>query len=216
MKIEPMIIYNKARVVPQEAKKPIIGGRLKGMTDINPMWRIKTLTELFGPCGHGWYYNITNKWIEEGANGEKVAFVDIELFVKYGEEWSKPILGTGGSSFVAKEKNGLYTSDECFKMALTDAISVSCKSLGVGADVYFEKDRSKYDNNETNNQQVSQPTNKHLSENQIKRLYAIAHAAGINADTVGAQVQAKFNKGVNELTKTEYDQVCKGYEGLKK
>ena len=58
--------------------------------------------------------------------------------------------------------------------------------------------------------------NKSLTESQFKRLYAIAHAAGINADTVGAQVQAKFNKGVNELTKTEYDQVCKGYEGLKK
>ena len=46
---------------------------------------------------------------------------------------------------IAKEKAGLYTNDECFKMALTDAISVACKSLGVGADVYFEKVRSKYD-----------------------------------------------------------------------
>lgn len=49
-----MEIYNKARVVPGEAKKPIQAGRLKGMTDINPMYRIKTLTELFGPCGVGW------------------------------------------------------------------------------------------------------------------------------------------------------------------
>ncbi|MCW4015181.1 MAG: hypothetical protein NWF06_02315 [Candidatus Bathyarchaeota archaeon] len=137
-------LYNKFRVVPKEAQKPIGGGRLKGMTDINPMWRIKALTEQFGAVGQGWYYDITNKWIVEGANGEQVAFVDINLFVKFGEEWSKPIQGTGGSSFVAKEKSGLYTSDECFKMALTDAISVSCKALGVGADIYYSADRTKY------------------------------------------------------------------------
>lgn len=47
-------LYNKVRNVPQEAKKEIKGGRLKGMTDINPMWRIKTLTEQFGICGMGW------------------------------------------------------------------------------------------------------------------------------------------------------------------
>lgn len=145
--MDNLAIYNKVRKVPQEAQKPIKGGRLKGMTDINPMWRIKTITEQFGPVGQGWYYEIIEKRIEEGGNNEKVAFVDINLFVKFGDEWSKPIVGTGGSSFVAKEKSGFFTSDECFKMALTDAISVACKALGVGADVYFEKDRSKYDVN---------------------------------------------------------------------
>ena len=29
-----------------------------------------------------------------------------------------------------------------YKMALTDALSVACKALGIGADVYFEKDSS--------------------------------------------------------------------------
>jgi hypothetical protein len=33
-------------------------------------------------------------------------------------------------------------------MALTDAIGISCKALGMAADVYFAKDRTKYDNNE--------------------------------------------------------------------
>lgn len=136
--------YDKLRFVPKEAQKPIQGGRLKGMTDINPMWRIKALTEEFGPVGLGWYYEVTDKQIVDGSGGEKVVFVDINLYVKFGEDWSKPIHGTGGSSLIAKEKNGLYTSDECFKMALTDAISVSCKALGVGADIYFAADRTKY------------------------------------------------------------------------
>lgn len=138
-------LYDKVRKVPQEAQKPIVGGRLKGKTDINPMWRIKALTEQFGPCGVGWKPVIKEKRTEQGANGEIAAFVDIDLFVKYPDGWSDAIPGTGGSMFVEKESSGLHVNDECFKMAYTDAISVACKALGFGADVYWEKDSTKYD-----------------------------------------------------------------------
>lgn len=137
-------LYNRVRVVPEEAKKPIKGGRLNGMTDINPMWRIKVLTSEYGPCGIGWFYKPVKKWTEQ-AGGETVAFVDIELFIKVDGEWSQPICGTGGSKLSQNERNGLFVSDECYKMATTDAISVACKQLGIGADVYFGADRTKYD-----------------------------------------------------------------------
>ena len=137
-------LYNRVRVVPEEAKKPIKGGRLNGMTDINPMWRIKVLTSEYGPCGIGWFYKPVKKWTEQ-VGGETVAFVDIELFVKVDGEWSQPICGTGGSKLSQNERNGLFVSDECYKMATTDAISVACKQLGIGADVYFGADRTKYD-----------------------------------------------------------------------
>lgn len=144
---ENMRIYEKVRNVPKEALKAINGGRLKGMSDINPMWRLKMLTELFGPCGIGWKIEITDKRLEKGEGVEVVCFVDINLYVKVDGEWSAPIPGMGGSSFVTQERNGPYTSDECFKMAYTDAISVACKSLGFAADVYFANDRTKYSNN---------------------------------------------------------------------
>jgi hypothetical protein len=143
--MENLKIYDQVREVPKEAKKDIQAGRLKGKTDINPMWRIKKLTEIFGVCGIGWKYVITKQWIEHGGKDEIAAFVNIDLFVKSDGAWSEAIPGTGGSSFVANEKNGPYVSDECFKMALTDAISVSCKALGFGADVYWDKDSTKYD-----------------------------------------------------------------------
>lgn len=139
--------YNKVREVPTEAQKPITAGRLKNKTDINPMWRIQALTELFGPCGVGWWYEITEKKIvPDDVTGQKAAFVDILLYYKdpASGEVSKGIPGTGGASFVAKENNGPYLSDECFKMALTDAISVACKAIGVGADIYWAAGRSKY------------------------------------------------------------------------
>ena len=47
--MDNLAIYNAVRNVPENAKKPIAGGPLKGKTDINPMWRIKALTEQFGP-----------------------------------------------------------------------------------------------------------------------------------------------------------------------
>lgn len=160
-------LWDKVRQVPDTAKKEIKGGRLAGKTDINPMWRIKTLTEQFGLCGFGWKYEITEQMKEEGGNGEIASFVNINLYIKYNGEWSEPIPGTGGSMFVANEKNGPYVSDECFKMALTDAISVACKALGIGADVYWEKDATKYDapqapktNSNTNQGNSSTPTDK--------------------------------------------------------
>jgi len=145
--MENMKLYEAARVVPQEALKTIQAGRLKGMSDINPMFRIKRLTEMFGPCGVGWWYEITRKEITfDEITNQKCAFVDINLYYTDPETGhdSHAIPGTGGASFVATERNGPYMSDECYKMALTDAISVAAKALGVAADVYYKNDRSKY------------------------------------------------------------------------
>ena len=72
-------LYEQGRAVPDEACKPIAGGKLKGMTDINPMWRIKKLTEMFGPCGIGWVARLVSKSIEDGAGGEKIAVVEVGL-----------------------------------------------------------------------------------------------------------------------------------------
>jgi hypothetical protein len=146
--MENLELYDKIRVVPEEAQKQISGGRLKGMTDINPMWRIKTLTENFGICGIGWKTSIIEKWIDKGEKNESVANIRIHLFIKVNGEWSDAIEGIGGSMFVASEKLGMFTSDEAYKMAYTDAISVACKMIGMGADVYWSKDKTKYDKKE--------------------------------------------------------------------
>ena len=106
-------IYDKYREPPKEALKEIKGGRMNGKTDINPMWRIKALTEQFGACGIGWYYKPVRKWLET-CGGEIGAFVDIELYIKVDGEWSMPISGTGGSMFAAKERSGVYVSESCY------------------------------------------------------------------------------------------------------
>lgn len=133
-------IYEKVKDVPSVAKKPISAGRLKGFTDINPMWRIKKMTEVFGPCGIGWTANIADVRIDEGASGEKSITIMVKVKIKQNNEWSEPFVGVGGSMLIAKEKDGLRLDDEAYKKAYTDALSVAFKMLGVGASVYFEKD----------------------------------------------------------------------------
>lgn len=142
--MEKMDIYNRVRAVPDEAKKRISGGRLKGMTDINPMWRIKTMTELFGPCGIGWWTENERYTSENGTNGERAICCELDLYYMHDGEQSKPLHGVGGALIVAKERNGDRLDDEAWKKARTDAISVACKSLGIGADVYWQADSTKY------------------------------------------------------------------------
>lgn len=210
-------LWEKFKAVPATAKKEISGGRLKGMTDINPTWRQKILTEQFGPCGFGWTYEIVDRRLQEGANGEVAAFVDIDLRVKIGDEWSAAIPGTGGSMFIAKERGGLYVSDECFKMALTDAISVACKALGVAADVYWDKDRTKYsDARDESRGQSSPPAQRtgtgNITAKQQARMFALA---GSDKEIVRTVLTSRGYERTEQVTKAEYDAVCDEIEGLR-
>lgn len=189
-------LYEKVRSVPAGAQKTIAGGRLKGMTDINPMWRIKTLTEQFGICGYGWKTEIVNSWLDSGAKGEIIANVQLNLYVKHKGEWSEAIPGIGGSMCVSNDKTGAYTDDECYKKAYTDALSVACKALGMGADVYFAKDKTKYDDKK---QPSKEQPKKEDSLDKLNRDDLFVEVAALEIDVDGL---AKFFKveSVDELT----------------
>lgn len=139
-------IWDAVKQPPKDALKTIKGGRLKGMTDISPQWRYQVMTEVFGPCGLGWKYTVNRLWTEKGVGDEVMAFADVSLYVSTATDtWSEAIPGIGGSAMVALESSGPRASDECYKMAITDALSVAMKMLGVGADIYMGKwDGSKY------------------------------------------------------------------------
>lgn len=150
--MDNMYIYNEGRAVPANAMRPIQSGRLKGKTDINPMWRIKKLTELFGPCGVGWTVKILNiDYLPHDRRDGEEQIVSVMIEMKISDEeneaYSDPIIGIGGAKLISRESSGLYYDDEAIKKAYTDAISVACKALGIGANVYWEKDTSKYDVN---------------------------------------------------------------------
>lgn len=148
---ENLKVYNELRAVPKEACKNFSNGRFSG-TDINPMWRIKKLTETFGVCGIGWYWD-EPKFAETTQGTTTTVHCTLALYIKDGDKWSAPIYGVGGNTIASNTKDGKFVvSDEAYKMAYTDAQSNAAKQLGLGADIWFEKDQTKY-----TKQQVEQP-----------------------------------------------------------
>lgn len=159
-------VWNKLKQPPSSALRTIKGGRLQGFTDVNPQWRYQAMTEQFGICGIGWKYDIKRVWSEPAPDNQVFAFAEVNLFVRANshqynplvnpegalsiydarrDAWSDPIPGIGGSMLVVKESLGLHASDEGYKMAITDALSVAMKMLGVAADIYAGLwDGSKY------------------------------------------------------------------------
>lgn len=202
-------IYNKFKSVPANALKPFDNGKFKG-TDINTMWRIKCLTEQFGVCGFGWTTRVLRTWTEQGKDEEILAFAEIELKICIDEKWSEPITATGGNTMVKYIKSkGYYTnSDEAFKMAVTDAFGVACKYLGIGADVYWDNDRTKY----TQEQENQQPTPKKSNSNPNAKWVTInklADEKGLTMQQVDEWIIKKFkaNLKIADLTEEQYTQL---------
>lgn len=155
-----MRIWASVANTPKEAQKIIGAGRLKGMTDINPMFRIKRLTEIFGPVGFGWN-TVDVRYTTKVVGNEELIFCELGLVYRIGDQWSSPVYGCGGNKVIVQERGGEYHNDEAYKMAYTDAISVACKSLGMCADIYFAADRTKYSLPEDAQKQAQQkPENK--------------------------------------------------------
>jgi hypothetical protein len=141
------VIWDALKQPPTTALKTIGAGRLSGKSDINPQWRYEAMTEVFGPCGTGWKYTVDKVWREDAADGQVFAFALVSVFYLRQEAlgWADPIQGMGGSMLIAKEKAGLHSNDEGYKMAITDALGTAMKMIGVAADIYAGKwDGSKY------------------------------------------------------------------------
>ena len=140
-----LIVWNLVKQAPQEFLKKIDFGYLKGKTDINPQWRLMAMTQAFGIVGHGWTYRIVRTWSEKGGDGQVMAFAEVAVKTKYDNQWGEEFFGIGGSTIVELAKGNLKSNDEGYKMAVTDALSVAFKAVGVAADIYMGNyDGSKY------------------------------------------------------------------------
>jgi hypothetical protein len=110
-----------------------VTGKGRPMTDINPTWRMMRMTEMFGPCGKGWGWEVDREW-EGETGGKKYAYVKLTLW------WSD-------DNGVTKYRVGPYIGgtdmsqgkDEAYKQSVTDAFGKCASMLGVSADVYLQK-----------------------------------------------------------------------------
>ncbi len=204
-------IWNAIKQPPASALKQIMGGRLKGKTDISPQWRYKVMTEQFGVCGVGWKYEVSRVWNEPAPEGQVLAFAEIRLYIEQGDSWSDPIPGIGGSMLVEKEQAGLHTNDEAYKMAITDALSVAMKMLGVGADIYA----GLWDGTKYADETKSTPGPEHITEPQQRKIFAASKEKDI-VEEVKLYMSKVIGKAHSkELTKAEASQLIEAIDGDK-
>jgi hypothetical protein len=132
-----------------------------------------------------------------------------EIKLKYpGEKFE--LEGTGGSSFLTVESSGkAYMSDECFKMALPDAISIACKAIGFGADVYYAKDRTKYDVVDDKPKATPKATKLNCNE-----LITVGFAKGYKAEAIEKMCIKKFGHGLEFINQEELTAMVDGFKGL--
>jgi hypothetical protein len=98
-------------------------------TSIDPTYRIRKLTEMFGPCGVGWGFVQEDQWSDAGS-GAYVVYVRGYLWYMHEGERCQTMSHTGGT--VCDR-----APDEAYKMSETDALGKCCLDLGMAADVYM-------------------------------------------------------------------------------
>lgn len=144
----PLRVWNRFSQTDKKATKAFDKGGFKG-TDINPTYRLKCLTELFGPQGTGWGWTIHERWREKlpsrYKDGQKwvdyeadCAFVMLSLWY-VGDDGLKH----EGSPQIGGTECDL-SPDEVWKMSITDAVGKCCVALGIAADVYLGEFDGKY------------------------------------------------------------------------
>ena len=198
--------YTKLSAVPEDATKPISFGKLKGKSDINPQWRYEALTDVFGLCGEGWRYEVTDtKMVPVQATGELMVFVFVNLYVKGKDGWSAPIPGSGGDFLIQKDKNGLHGNDEGFKMAITDALGTAAKMIGVAASVYRGQYKTKYQKEVE--EESAKPTVQFATQKQQNELEVLCQKTGADLKKVLAWVHCQ---NLKELTVPAWQKAVAG------
>lgn len=126
-------------------KTATFGGR--EVTSINGMYMIRRATELFGPLGKGWGYEILVDRLDRGApivgkdgltvlDHEQMHTMQIKFWYVHGGKRNQ-ITHFGHTPYVQKTSWGASTDFDAPKKSLTDAIKKCLSMLGFCADVYL-------------------------------------------------------------------------------
>lgn len=141
-----MVFWNTVYRTDPEYTKPYQGaGGFKG-TAISGLYFVQRATELFGPAGGNWGYEILeSKFVEGGPmynkegtmqGMEQTHFSHVKVwFIVDNKKMEATHYGT--TPYVGMNKWGPYTDHEAPKKSVTDAIKKAMVMFGFSADVYM-------------------------------------------------------------------------------
>lgn len=116
-------------------------------TAINATYIVKRLTEVYGPVGSGWGYEILEERVDQGGpilnkEGEVVCnsavhTVKLRLWYHNNGEDRKHVDHYGHTPYIYANKYGVQTELEPAKKSVTDAIKKAASMLGFGSDIHL-------------------------------------------------------------------------------
>lgn len=140
-------VWNLAGATPTNRIKQVeLDGRT--VTSINGMYMVQKATEMFGPVGLGWGWDIEEERYDEGqailggADGKqelgKTLTHTIRLKLWYELDGKRgEITQFGHTVYMRKTKYGISTDPEAPKKSLTDAMKKCLSLLGIASDVFL-------------------------------------------------------------------------------
>ncbi|WP_333609467.1 hypothetical protein [Arsukibacterium sp.] len=127
-----------------------LGGR--PVTSINSIYMVKRATEIFGPVGDGWGYDIVEERFDQAAPifitneqtkvremvcHEIMHTIKLRLWYKNEVGEKCEVFHFGHTPYIQTSKYGPYTDYDAPKKSLTDAIKKCLSLLGFSADVFM-------------------------------------------------------------------------------
>src|SRR5210317_2386483 len=117
-------IWDRIKVTDPRFTKEVTFGR--GFTSIDPMYQIGKMTEIFGPVGQGWGYDVKYHYADEYISAE------VKVWTSNKDNCYGPVC----SLLPLKNSKGKL-DDEAGKKVMTDALTKAFSHLGMSADVFL-------------------------------------------------------------------------------
>lgn len=123
--------------------KPITGKMYRGNSP-KPYYLVRKATEVFGPCGIGWGFEILREHVEDGSAGDKVHIAHVRVWYNWNGQRGT-VEHVGQTMLAGKNKNGTFTDEDAPKKSVTDALVKALSMIGFAGDIFIGRyDDSKY------------------------------------------------------------------------
>lgn len=181
-------IWNKAFTTDPKYVKPITGKQYQGSSP-SPYWIVQRATEIFGPCGIGWGYNILNERIERFSETDTVHIAMVEFWYMHGEKRGCfQHIGQTKMSYKTA-KGSMMLDEDAPKKSVTDALVKAMSMVGFAGDIFLGRwDDSGY------TREAAQVTQERVQEEaeeksaaEARRVYQIMLSAAEKGKSVFAQ-----------------------------
>lgn len=124
-------LWNRFADIDPKFTKPITGKPYRG-TSPNPHYIIKCLTEMFGPVGQGFGWEVTAEGFQP-LGDEVLHWCRIRFWHGDGKGFD----AYGQTKALMKTKSGMMSDEDAPKKSLTDAITKAAAQIGVASNIFL-------------------------------------------------------------------------------